>query len=367
MIFPAIAILLFYSGSMALLLHGVAKASPVRPSGNLSRMPGVSIVIPFKNEARNLENLLASLASQRYDGPYEVILVNDCSTDNYQEVIAGLTQSFPFKVIDSAYSPGRKLSSKQQALDLGIRSASFEWVALTDADMFLSPGWLQSLLAATEGGAKLIFGHTGMERLPGNPVFGWLQAFQLDALFAVAYGLHRAGINGSCMGNNLLLSKKAYEECGGFDAIGYSMVEDRALLLALKKNGCPVAAATPFIPQAITLPCDSLNRYADQLLRWAKGGFGSRSNLTVFAVALACQNLACLGAAAGLVPLPVSLLAAGNFLATWLFITLAFRKTGSRLNGLLFPAFFPMLLLETLLLPAALISGRGIVWKGRRM
>ena len=83
-------------------------------------MPGISIVIPFKNEALNLERLLASLASQRYNGLYEVILVNDCSTDRYYNAISLRRGAVRLKFwIPPLQRP--RLSSKQQALDLGIR------------------------------------------------------------------------------------------------------------------------------------------------------------------------------------------------------------------------------------------------------
>ncbi len=367
MIIPIIAILLTYSGILAMLLYGLAKAALVLPPGKLPPMPGVSIVIPFKNEAANLEKLLISLNSQRYEGKYEVILINDCSTDNYDIITSRQNWNFPLRILDSSYSPDRELSSKQQALDLGIRSASFEWVALTDADMVLAPGWIHSLVSATASGASFIFGHTAMEPLPGRAIFGWFQSFQLELLFAVAYALHHAGIAGSCMGNNVLLLRKAYEGCGGFDAIGYTMVEDRALLLAMRKNGYRIGSTEPFVPQATTMPCATHELFSNQLLRWARGGFRWNSNLAFFAVVLACQNFALIGAAAGICPAGISVLAAMNLLATWLFVALAFRLTGSRMSGLLFPVFMPGLLIETVLVPLGLVLRREITWKGRPM
>jgi cellulose synthase/poly-beta-1,6-N-acetylglucosamine synthase-like glycosyltransferase len=365
MIVPIIGFaLLCYTACLTMLFIGLVK-TPQRPLVP-GRMPGVSIVIPFKNEAPNLERLLYSLESQRYNGLYEVILVNDCSTDRYKDVISLRSWSCPIKVIDSFYSPDRKLSSKQQALDLGIRSASFDWIALTDADMVLSPEWIFSLMAATVGGAELVFGHTAMWPLRNKPILGWVQSFQLATLFAVAYALHRVGINGSCMGNNLLVSKKAYCD-SGFDAMGYSMVEDRELLLALRKKGGLVAATEPFTPTATTLPCTTFGQYRNQLLRWVYGGFGRNSNLTLFAIVLTCQNLALVGTVFGMLPPGIAILSVANLLATWLFIAAAFRMISSRHSSLLFPAFYPVLLLETVFLPVAFIFRQKVIWKGRRM
>ncbi len=365
MIVPTVGfVLLCYTACLAILFFGLAKTVQ-KPPPMSGAMPGVSIVIPFKNEAANLEKLLDSLASQHYDGPYEVILVNDCSTDRYKDVISLHRLSCPIRILDSVFSADRGLSSKQQALDLGIRGAAFDWIALTDADMVLSPEWILSLMTATVRGAEFVFGHTVMRPLSAHPLFGWFQSYQLATLFTVAFALHRAGIGGSCMGNNLLVSKKAYREIGGFDAIGYTMVEDRALLLAFRKKGRAVAATEPFAPTASTLPCATFSRYGHQLLRWARGGFRWNSNLTFFAILLACQNYALIGAVSGVVPLCIALLSAGNLLATWLFVAMAFRVTRSRQNSVLFPLFYAAILLETLFLPLALIFRQRVVWKGR--
>jgi cellulose synthase/poly-beta-1,6-N-acetylglucosamine synthase-like glycosyltransferase len=364
MIAPLIIALFCYSAAVGILIFGLARpAGKVRESRGQS--PGVSVVIPFKNEAANLKKLLDSLACQRYDGPYEVILVNDCSTDGYASVTSSGSWRCAVKVIDSPYSADRGLSSKQQALDLGIRSATFDWIALTDADMVLSPKWIDSLVSAASGGATMVFGHTAMRSPGGATLFGWLQSFQLSTLFAVAYALHRTGIGGSCMGNNLLIAKKTYTSLGGFDAIGYSMVEDRSLLLAVRKGGEAVATPEPFAPTAETLPCATFVQYRNQLLRWAYGGLRWNSILTPLAVILVLQNLAVIGAISGILPYGVSLLAATNLLVTWLFIFMAFRKTRSTSSALYFPIFYPVLFLETLLLPLTFIFRRPVVWKER--
>ena len=60
-----------------------SKTTGVRSS---SEAPPISVVIPFKNEAHNLQRLIDSLLGQDYRGEFEILLVNDNSTDDFEGV-----------------------------------------------------------------------------------------------------------------------------------------------------------------------------------------------------------------------------------------------------------------------------------------
>ena len=147
------------------------------------------------------------------------------------------------------------LTSKQQALDFGIDKARYEWIALTDADMKLLPQWLDSLMMSSDQNTDMVFGHTAI--MTDNRVFTHIQAFQLEFLFCAAHAFHKVGITGSCMGNNMLVSKQAYQKAGGQKAIGYNMVEDRALLNLFKQKKMNISCTEPFLPLALTYPCEN--------------------------------------------------------------------------------------------------------------
>ena len=372
MIIPLILLLLLLSHTVFLALMLMGAVMKRRPADHWMEcsedtLPGISIVIPFKNEAGNLARLLASLAAQKYNGKYEVILINDSSTDNYNSVIQAVTCTMPLKVLDSVFAPLRRLTSKQQALDLGIKSASFDWIAFTDADMVLDPEWLNSFARSAANGARLVFGHTAIMNGAEPGLLSWFQSFQLELLFSVAWALSRIGIAGSCMGNNLLVSKQAYLSIGGYDAIGYTIVEDRALLSAFAGNRLPIAATDAFRPTAVTLPCSSLGQYSQQLLRWAYGGFGWKANLTLFAIPQVCQTLLFIAALSGALPALPSEVAIFNFFASWGFYALAFRRMRSSERAVFYPVFFVLLLIETVWLIAAFIIRRPVSWKGRHL
>jgi cellulose synthase/poly-beta-1,6-N-acetylglucosamine synthase-like glycosyltransferase len=363
-------ILVLYAGIIFYLLIKLQKPDTRKPAPNQKDMlplPGVSIVIPFRNEADNLDKLLNSLSRQIYEGKYEIILVNDYSTDDYNMILTSKKWRMPLKIIDSVFSENRHLTSKQQALDSGIKAATFDWIACTDADMVLEPNWLWSLMQPALAGTDLVFGHTILSPNPAAKFFRWFQSFQLELLFAVAYVFNKAGITGSCMGNNMLLSRKAYTEVGGFDAIGYSIVEDRDLLTAFRREHFCIATAEPFSATATTLHTQIPNEYFHQLLRWVYGGFRQHSTLSFFGILLSIQNFFFLLALFKTLPDAVALLTCSNFLLTWIFISVALHAIKSSYTPLLFLPFYPLLLIESFVLTISLIFKRPVNWKGRRI
>ncbi|MBN1578626.1 MAG: glycosyltransferase [Chitinispirillaceae bacterium] len=327
----------------------------------------VSIVIPCKNEAENLPSLIACIRRQDFPAAIEVIFIDDGSDDGSPVIIerARAGSTFPMRLFTNRFDKARLLTSKQQALDLGIRVASHPLIALTDADMTLDKKWLGSLVTSLRPGNDLVFGHTAI--LPGRSIFSVFQSFQLASLFSIAAVFHYCGIVGSCMGNNLLLRKAAYLECGGHDAIGYSITEDRALLRHFHRCRRKTGIVAPFCPTAYTAAHQSLRLFIQQIRRWARGGFTNGMNLVIAAIVFTVQNAAVVAGAAGCFSYNVRLVALVNFFLTWAFLAISFKKNRSPVTALFFPVYFIFLLIETIvLLPGALFK-RGIVWKGNRV
>ncbi len=346
-----------------IIILSVKKSTPVKKR---SAHP-VSIVIPFRNEQKHLQTLLQSLQQQSYNGQYEILLINDGSSDQSVKIINEFKKhsAVEITVINSPYDPGCELTSKQQAMDYGINMARYEWIALTDADMKLLPDWLNSLMISTDQNTDMVFGHTAI--IPDNRVFTHIQAFQLEFLFSAAYTFHKAGISGSCMGNNMLISKQAYQKAGGQKAIGYNMVEDRALLNLFKQKKMNISCTEPFLPLALTFPCESWHQFFHQFRRWTKGGFVWHSNLFFIGLLFSLQNALLFLACLSILPGMLTIVTAGNFLLTWLFTALSFKKIRSSQNFFYFPFFLLFLLFESILYLLSFFSRKDIEWKGRKI
>lgn len=104
----------------------------------------VSLVIPVRDEAATMHELLASVSSQTRR-PDEVLLVDGGSKDNTVALAhAAGAQDPSLRVIEAGEAtPGR-------GRNVGIAAASYEWIALTDAGIRLEPDWLEQLLEVAQ-------------------------------------------------------------------------------------------------------------------------------------------------------------------------------------------------------------------------
>jgi dolichol-phosphate mannosyltransferase len=126
---------------------------PGRAAG-VTRVEGrLSIVVPAKNEAVNLPRLLDEIVAAfrhligpRLDG-FEVVLVDDGSTDDTRQVIASLVLEYPeLRPVRLARNVGQSAATAA-----GIREATGEWVGILDADLQNRPADLAELWNALPG------------------------------------------------------------------------------------------------------------------------------------------------------------------------------------------------------------------------
>lgn len=103
--------------------------------------PLVSVVVPTANRASYLEIALASLASQDLDRPFEIVVVDDASSDATPDVVARAG------VRSLRHDPPRGANAARNA---GIAAAEGALVVLIDDDVETPPGWLRALVAAAE-------------------------------------------------------------------------------------------------------------------------------------------------------------------------------------------------------------------------
>lgn len=360
-------ILCSYSVFLLFLIVIISKKRKIKKNDNNEE---VSIIVPFRNEAHNLGDLLLSLGSQDYKGKYELILVNDGSTDNFNIVIEHLTETLTYsiKVIESHFDKKLKLTGKQQALDKGVEEASYKWLAFTDADVKLKKNWISSLMNAAENKRTIAFGHTAIGGKKLNLIEKY-SAFQLEYLFSAAYSFNLAGIHGSCMGNNMAISKDLYNEIGGQKALGYTITEDMKLINHALSIGAIVESVSPFSPTVITKAPSTISELVHQAIRWARGGVKSSLPVLIITILSSVQSVL-------FIALPLlflfqrgintALISIINFLLLTLFISVYIRKTKSPAKLYFFPLFYILYAIQsiTLAFPMLFLKPK---WKEREL
>ena len=105
----------------------------------------ISIIICAKDEEHNLQNNLPKILSQKYDN-FEVIVVNDQSTDGTTFLLEKMEKYFPNLVVVNIANHIRHRTGKKFALTLGIKTAKYNYLLLTDADCApVSDYWINKM------------------------------------------------------------------------------------------------------------------------------------------------------------------------------------------------------------------------------
>lgn len=109
-------------------------------------MPEVSVVMPAFNKETELNYVLSALSKQSLPiNDYEVIVVNDGSTDNTAKIINGFTNSLNLRGFHLSRNP-KGTSQAYQARNIGIKLAQAPVIVIIDSDIIPSSGFLQSHL-----------------------------------------------------------------------------------------------------------------------------------------------------------------------------------------------------------------------------
>lgn len=130
------------------------------------KLPGVvphipvSVVICARNEAKNLFRNLPGVLEQEYSA-FEVIVVNDGSQDNTEQILEDFKQRYPHLLTVHHYPPQKILSGKRDALRKGIDKAKYDWIVLTDADCVpQSNKWLLRMVVPLAQGKEIVLGYS---------------------------------------------------------------------------------------------------------------------------------------------------------------------------------------------------------------
>lgn len=127
----------------------------------------VSVVICAKNEKHNLQKNLELILNQNYPN-FEVIVVNDNSTDDSLDYLIELASQYPNLQYRNIEQESRLLLGKKYAITVGLRACKNEIVLLTDADTTPNSNeWIALMEKKFSKGKDIVIGFSPYQRYPG--------------------------------------------------------------------------------------------------------------------------------------------------------------------------------------------------------
>ncbi len=333
----------------------------------------VSIIIPFRNEAKNILKTFNSLIAQDYlNEKYEIIFVNDSSEDNSLQLLENLPKKENVFVhsVPKDYSLN---AHKKRAIRFGIEKSKGEIIVTTDADCIHQKDWLKSLLKFMDEKTGFVSGP--VEFISNENLFSKMQRLEFAGLVITGAGLIGSENPIICNAANIAYRKKAFDEVGGFTyQMSLSSGDDELLMqkihrdtdyqikFALDKKAIVSTEANP-----------SIKDFYQQRKRWASKGLFYGDNLLLLKLVLIFLFYLSL-----IIQPILGFIISAKFFLTFLFSFLLkisseylVLKKGIRL---LFDAKIlkSFLITEILQVPYILVSGfmgmfGNLVWKDRKI
>jgi biofilm PGA synthesis N-glycosyltransferase PgaC len=240
-----------------------------------------SIVVPFRNEAERLPALLRSIAALAYKPEYfEVILINDDSTDDSVKIIKEFAREFPVLIISVVDNIRTSIAPKKDAITTAIDLAKHEWIITTDADCLLPRLWLQSFHSFILK-TKVEFIVAPVIYKTSSSFIDQYQLLDVLSLQGITMGSFGLGTGLLCNGANLAYTKPLYKALNGFENNKHIASGDDIFMLENVQSQFPEKVGYLANKEAIvtTFPETSWKALISQRVRWAKKTGKQKSSL----------------------------------------------------------------------------------------
>jgi chlorobactene glucosyltransferase len=375
---------LAWVGSVAFTLYGLYRQKHLSPVTDArmatSDAPLVSILVPARNEEhRVLADCIRSILAQDY-GSFEVIAINDRSTDATGSILESFTQTDPrIRVIEGEELPAGWLG-KPFAMQQALAHARGEWILATDADMIFAKAALRTAMAHTlsaKGDAMTLIPHfeaaSFWERVM-IPAWAWVLL-----IFSLVYRIGNPKTQGAVgIGGFFLMRRTVLERVGGYEALRDEVMEDVRLAKMIKRSGARLL--TEYAPDHL-----STRMYRNFREMWecsTKNWFSGVDFSFPFALVCVCSMYlmavvpplialaSAIGIAAGasadlrLLIIPAAL----SWLLQVSVLALASMRSGvSPAYALTAPLGLSLLYAMLFDSSIRITTGKGVTWKGRRI
>ncbi len=218
-------------------LNGVLRLRRNTKNGKVhfqAEQPPVSVIICAKDEAENLEKFLPLVLQQDYP-EYEVIVINDGSTDDTEKILRDLCEQYPRLRTTFVPVGAKNVSTKKLGITLGVKASKYEFLLMTDADCIPeNKDWIACMMRNFTRETDFVLGYGAYQQTKG--FLNRLITF--DTLFIALQYMGMAAARKPYMGvgRNLAYRKETFLAQKGFASTLHLSSGDDDLLVNKASN-----------------------------------------------------------------------------------------------------------------------------------
>jgi len=244
------------------------------------------VVIPVRNEAKNIINCLEKVVSQNYPSAFfEIIIVDDSSTDGTVALVKDFIVGHPLKSISLIELSHKHVALKKIAITEAVKVAKGDLIISTDADCTMSDTWIATIADYYENHKPaMIAGPVSFSNEKG--CFESMQGLEFLSLIASGAASIKLRFPTMCNGANLAYEKAAFMEAGGFETNSkYPSGDDVFLMHKMKAQHKKIAFIKSYDAMVETNAQPTFSAFVNQRKRWVSKSRGY-SNAATIVVAL---------------------------------------------------------------------------------
>lgn len=283
MIYVAIVISVIYTILIIAFIGGFNRLKVFKNS-KTSPKNTFTIIVAFRNEIEKLPILLQSLSNLNYpDNLFEILLVNDNSTDEFEPIITVFKKQHPQLSIVLLNNIRTSNSPKKDAISVGIYNSTFDWIVTTDADCEVPKNWLSLFNNFIEEKQPLFISAPVSFKHKDSFLFHFqnLNFISLIGSTIGGFGIKKPFM---CNGANLCYSKKIFNEINGF--VGNETIASGDDIFLLEKFIEKYPEKTLFLKSeesiVLTNSESTWQQFFNQQIRWASKSTAYKNNFAKF-------------------------------------------------------------------------------------
>ena len=257
-----------------------------------STYPQISILVAARNEENNIEACLRALLAVDYPKEkMEILVGNDDSTDNTLPLANALAKEDKRIKIFNIKTTLGMARGKANVLAHLANQARGEFYFISDADTMVQQNWVKHLLCGVHQNVGMI---SGVTVVAGESLWARLQNMEWLNAFGMLKVITDLNVPVTGIGNNMMITREAYEKVGGYENIPFSIVEDFQLTRAMLQAEFRVINLVNAQVMATTKAVTKLKGIFNQRKRWMHGALKIPVILKLILMAQALAMPVCL-------------------------------------------------------------------------